>query len=291
VQIHYRVSSEFIKRTFVNDGKQVSPTQVLEVDPAELTADQRGALVRVDARGVDQSVTLRVPYWGTLGTSQKDFEAERIYTDAGELLAAWVIARDVGQAQVDEKLDEKIAKDIERLLAWDNTKPPQYPGNEYRDHPRRDEYLAANATARERAEELAQEARERESEREAAHQYQKEQAEIEKRTWIEQHGSDFLRKACLQAGHDCQRRYAIERAALEYPGYTVDFDDAAGWKARACPGEMALDEALAVGGDVVWLTSRPSAEVGDWPEEEYWEPCEAVVIQKYLGRYDLVREF
>lgn len=114
----------------------------------------------------------------------------------------------------------------------------------------------------------------------------RELADRDKLDWIKAHGSDFLRKAS-DAGYDCQRRYVTERAVLEYPGFAVDFDDLAGWKERACPSEAALDAALGFGDTcrVVWLT-QPVEREG----EEDWEAREALVVEDFLGKYDLVRE-
>lgn len=128
--------------------------------------------------------------------------------------------------------------------------------------------------------------------REAA---EKAAAEQERSDWIAAHGSDHLR-AASDAGYDCKRLYVTERAALEHPGYIVDFDDNAQWRDRSCPSEDALAEelrvtpALAEGESilVVWLTDPPHDRREECDDEE-WEPCEAVVIRGFLGDYDLVR--
>lgn len=121
----------------------------------------------------------------------------------------------------------------------------------------------------------------------------KAQREQERADWIEAHGSDHLR-AAVAAGYDCQRQYASERAALEHPGYEVDFNDQARWKSRSCPSEDALAEELRVRAheeataEVVWLTRAPqSVPVDGW--EEDWQEREAVVISGWLGKYDLIR--
>lgn len=148
---------------------------------------------------------------------------------------------------------------------------------EYKQHP---DYAATEA-ARERAEAALkqfQAARERFAAAEKA------QRETEKAAWIAEHGSEHLRQA-FAAGYNSQRRYVQERAALEYPGYAIDFDDNAGWKARSFPSEAALAEALRVKGEVVWLTSGVERSE-EW--EEFTER-EAVVITGYLGKYDLIK--
>ncbi len=122
------------------------------------------------------------------------------------------------------------------------------------------------------------------------------QREVDQVHWIAAHGSAHL-KRCIAAGYNCKRLYVVERAALEAPGFTVDFDDKAAWKDRACPTPAALDaedaaRALGLGEPIiVWLTEPPSARVPD-PEGydfEEFDPCEAVVVRSYLGRYDLVQ--
>jgi hypothetical protein len=120
---------------------------------------------------------------------------------------------------------------------------------------------------------------------------EKERREAEKRQWIGDVGSAYL-KRCLAGGYNCQRAYVIERAGVEFPGYVVDYNDAAAWKDRAAPSEKALVEAERVGGVVVWLTDEPSnrvAESDDDSQDYGFEPCEAVVVREYLGKYDLVK--
>lgn len=126
----------------------------------------------------------------------------------------------------------------------------------------------------------------------------KEQREQEKSNWITAHGSDHLQRAWGMA-YDCQRLYVTERAAMEAPGYTVDFNESASWRDRSCPSMQALDELTAiekaVKGEyhyVAWLL-KPASDSVD--EDDYYDyqhdyPCEAIIIRGYLGRYDLVKE-
>lgn len=124
---------------------------------------------------------------------------------------------------------------------------------------------------------------------------EKQRRRIEKIAWIGQHGSERLRR-CTALGYDCQRLYVKERAALEAPGFTCDFDDAAEWKTRSCPSVVTLNKRVAAvklglgAPSVVWLTKPPQQEI---PALEggpfHFEPCEAIVIEGYLGGYALVR--
>jgi hypothetical protein len=125
--------------------------------------------------------------------------------------------------------------------------------------------------------------------------------EEQKAGWIVTAGSSRLQRA-FAAGFDCQRLYVLERAAAEFSPFTVDFNDAAGWKPCVCPTEDALElldtwsqYATAHGfnkPNIVWLTAAPSAELpSDSSDEDYEKPfreCEALVVLDYLGKYDLV---
>lgn len=109
----------------------------------------------------------------------------------------------------------------------------------------------------------------------------------EKVDWISVNGSDHLKKA-YAAGYDCQRKYVQERAAIEFPGFAIDFDDNAEWTSRSCPSMAALEEAEKhkdADAEIVWITQRH-----DYDPEDYETPAgeEAVVIREYLGKYDLI---
>lgn len=123
---------------------------------------------------------------------------------------------------------------------------------------------------------------------------EKARLEEEKKAWIAEHGSDYLKRA-TKLDYNCQRQYIKERVALEYPDYTVDFDEQAEWKDRACPSLTALYEVeklieAGVKAEVVWLTEPIGpANAGDDYYEYDWVSCEAIVITEYLGRYILVK--
>jgi hypothetical protein len=131
------------------------------------------------------------------------------------------------------------------------------------------------------------------AEREATEKAERERKEQEKAAWIAEHGSNYLKRATT-LGYDCQRQYVTERAALELPGYEVDFDNRAAWKSRSCPSMAALEEVerlIRQGHDaeVVWLT-EPIQEPEYSDDDDYFEPCETIVVHNYLGKYDLVKE-
>lgn len=144
----------------------------------------------------------------------------------------------------------------------------------------------ANATLSERWEAKRESDRLADEKRAAEQRAAAEAQEVDKAAWIAAHGSDHLR-AAFAAGYDCQRLYVTERAAAEFPGFQVDFSDRSRWDRRSCPSEEGLGISLATKGSrVVWLTA-PVRKVDD---EDEWEPREAVVVEDFLGRYDLVRE-
>ena len=122
---------------------------------------------------------------------------------------------------------------------------------------------------------------------------EKAKADAEKKVWIAEFGSDYLKRATA-LDYNCQRQYVTERAAHEHPDYTVDFDSDADWNDRACPSMDALEEvealvAAGVNAEVVWLTS-PTHRSESYEDEANWESREAIVIRDYIGKYDLVKE-
>lgn len=140
----------------------------------------------------------------------------------------------------------------------------------------------------------------RDAEREAQRQAEQEARESAaaareavRTEWVQTHGSDYLRKA-IEGGYDCQRVYVTERAALEYPGYAVDYSNDAAWKSRSCPSETALEEALRVDGTVVWLTEpgetiREELMLGDRDEDAPEFEAQEAVHVRFLDRYDLLK--
>jgi hypothetical protein len=129
--------------------------------------------------------------------------------------------------------------------------------------------------------------------------------ENDRREWILAHGSQYL-KDCLELGIKANLEYVVERAAMEFPGYTVDYADSASWGEKVSPSEEAIAElkALRAKGcqaEIVWLENPAEVRTGDYEfidDDDYdgygnfeFTPREAVVIWGYLGSYDLVKEF
>lgn len=124
----------------------------------------------------------------------------------------------------------------------------------------------------------------------------KEKVFIEERNkWITEQGSQYLKDA-LELGYKINRKYVFERASKELENFKVDIDDKAYWQEKCNPSESALEEVKGLieegyNAEIVWLTD--AVEDADEKDEYYYEPfepCEAIVIFDYLGKYNLVKE-
>ena len=270
LRVKWTAADELIEREILESGDAEGKHREFAVDLTEASKEQRQKLVefglvktdlagtRVGPLDISTEQKLLHPDWSGLGR----YGMVDIPLDA--------------QPSLDEALSIYAAK-LKRAVVLDADKKAQAQAEKERKAKR-------EAEAKERAA-VGQKERER---REAA----KALAQAEKLTWCQTHGSEHLRMA-VEAGYDCARLYATGRAAAEYPGYELDFDDQAEWKSRSCPSADALAEALRIDGEVFWLTAP--ARNDDEPDE-YWygeefAPHEAVVVRRFLGRYDLVRSF
>lgn len=253
MKLTYTLGKAYRERQFVETGDELDPTASVELPADALTPALRAHLVR--------TVGVRVPAEFVLQGYGPGYDGVGIH--AGGRITLDAPASDGDALRL-------LAEDAQR---WEAAEV------------RRVVKAAERAEERARAEAEARTQAERRQAAALAEAEERTRREAEKQAWIEAHGSAFLKKACLQGGYDCQRRYVEERAALERPGYVVDWKDAAAWKDRACPSEAALDEALAAGGTVVWLTAPANAGEDDYD----FEPCEAVAIRGYLGKYDLIK--
>jgi len=110
----------------------------------------------------------------------------------------------------------------------------------------------------------------------------------EKKTWISQHGSNYLKRA-IALEYNCEKEYLTERAAIEIPGFMLDWEGKMEWQTRPAPSPKALDLVEEIINDghnakVVWLTNPP-----DQDESEIYEACEALIIFDYLLGKNLVK--
>lgn len=157
---------------------------------------------------------------------------------------------------------------------------------DHRDNENRRRREAARAELAERAARTEQEATAREA--------KKRLAEQERAMWIESNGSAHLKKAA-GGGYDVTRLYETERASIEYPGLTLDFQHAAGTRERSNPSWDALVAAETLAGvhhqalvKVVWLTKGPRTEANTEDEcyaDEFASQEAVQVSDDHYGHY------
>lgn len=279
MKISYHLDKKFTRETYIATGVSLDAKQTLEIDPVALTPDQRKLLLEWTRDGG----TLTTPVWDKFAgrMEKRIWETSRQFADVPALLAAWeaefsAAYNAAARARIESAKDatQRLTEYTGHPLSFGRSRPDHRAV--YADYPGYNEAVAAAQTAWDAAK--AREESEARARREAT-DAAKAALEADKRTWCAgPHASDHLRRA-VTAGYDCQRRYATERAAVEYPGYVVDFDDNFSWKSRSCPSPEALAEAERVGGEVVWVTDGP----------DVYGEIEAIVIRGYLGGYDLVK--
>lgn len=324
MKLTYMLAEPTRRAHFVATGETLSHEQAVELPADALDAALRAYVVARTGRPALPAELTLIARWRidtTYWRVEADFSRaalvlDRVATDdaALDLLRADAARYQAAQAERDaamaSALDARIAaleherdrlarfdparadarRDLPAISRWDGVETAYRLDSAFAALPRFAEaqQLAADLTARVR--ELDAQVRAADAARTAQAEAEKAQRLAERRDWAARYGSQRLRK-CEAMEYDCQRLYVTERAAVEFPGYVVDFDDRADWKGRAGPSEAALDEAERVGGSVVWLTTLP---LDDGAAEEYqagWESdgIEAVVIRQYLGRYDLIK--
>lgn len=103
--------------------------------------------------------------------------------------------------------------------------------------------------------------------------------DLEKRRWVADHGSTDL-QTMVAHGYSAERRYAEERAALEYPSFTLL--ESLHSEPIDSPHSSALALATSCGGRVAWLP-QPPPDLALFPA-----PSPAVLIEGYLGRWVLL---
>lgn len=299
MQIKFRYSADARKNYFVQTGRQLSEKGELECDPETLSPEQRELLYGQEDLTWYNDCQLSFNYPCTIADilaylSQLRVEAEvKQEADIAEALAlvdewrgktpeqivadhSWQFSRwfheirhhtyslakkllqsNLNHPLVDDAALQKIA-DTDRVIAEAKEL-------------RKDEDVRGKA-AQERDEEL----------REAKIEAEKQRKREEVAAWIEQYGDEQLKLAHAN-GYKCHRLYVTQRAALEYPGFILDFDDSWSYKERIGPSLAALqklDEYPGTDATVVWIN-----DAGDnYPIDDF----EAIVIRKYLGKYDLI---
>ena len=315
VQVVYELSGEYREKKLIETGRVVERKQIAEIDLTDATPEQRRAVVAVAGPGLSR---IEIKTWKNWSSgSQKPWSTMLDLDQPVETIAdlvghceRMVSERKAAQAIYDEAMRESCLKEMqEKITAMREHIANRTLGDvdlwQYQDRREaasrleidRSEYdrvrVEYDAWAAQRKAELDAQ------KKEAAEKRERERAarEREKLTWIKKHGSDYLKRA-VAAGHTCTRQYLRERAAFEYPGFVLDFNDSAEWKERSCPTEAALDERDALLEahpdarkiEIVWLTSEPSDEI----DPDYYpglpEGREAIVVNDpTYGKYWLVK--
>lgn len=176
----------------------------------------------------------------------------------------------------------------ESLITWETERQDRIAAQMAELEPRYKQLMVEYESGRE----AAKSERDRvEAQRDAEQKAAREALEAEKRAWILEHGSEYLRDA-VSLDYDCQRLYVTDRAALEHPDFDLDFDNNADWSSRSCPSIEALTivkplVAAKLDAQVVWLTEGVEKSESNLYDDD--ESCEAIVIRDYLGKYDLVK--
>lgn len=319
MDIAFRYTADAVKKAFVEQGQSLPREGRVEVDLEELAAKTRQALLDlgkvefgeeglVGTAGMNPSkryVALTFVRYGGYTEDVRHVEvssAPEGPKDIDRLVAQCARVEDEllsdlrakakahayeALKQARETLEKVRAKPKERthheaaafarslLHSFDNRYAALVPQQ------LKDERDVLEAEARALWGEIERQRRAAHAAQEAEERARKEALLAERKAWIEEHGSQFLREA-VAAGYDCKRRYIEERAAKEHPNYVADLGDDAVWRSRSCPSPEGLAEAKRVGGTVVWLTEHPYDEADGSEDPEDLEG-EAVLIENFRG--------
>lgn len=318
IKVKYALSENFRKAEFARTGNLPAVENVLAFDAATLTPEQRAAIVAY--AGATNSFDLKIGFRGEWRDNEiaviPDYSLQLyvfdqapmpalIATACAELLAAQKTTRTEYAAKLRRDIEKEVAESIAALYKMIDERDPQFGHSAGLSQTEINQaaFLGISTAERDTLKakweslkpDFEREAAERKAAKELADEQEKAhkaelaaKARLEKIAWANEHGSDRLRRA-LDAGHDCSRLYAIERAALEYPGCVLDYEKHSDWKDRSCPSTDALDtrDALiaahpAADIKIVWLTDEPqdSKRTDGYDEGSYedFEACEAIVI-------------
>ena len=276
IDFSYTLSEKYRNRIFIETGTRPHNSHSITLESAALSQTAREALVEVE------------PYYWS-GCKLGEFDSIPSLSEINERLI-----------QLRRNRDEKMNNAIEIAIAFVNEmeeadddkliKMPTFLPNisaELFAKKAAIHYVQFKNLLKKREEIINQleiAARKEKEEERKAESAEKERLEKEKAEWIEANGSDHLQRA-FKAGYNCHRIYVKERAAIEFPGFAVDFDDNVRWKSRSCPSGEALDLSEQYPeSQIVWVTRKHDNDYAPYEEEE----CEAVIIRWYLGKYDLI---
>lgn len=304
MKITFRYSADARKNYFIQNGKQLSNEGELEYDPETLTPEQRELIY-----GQENLV------WHN-GSNQTCFNYPCTIADIlaylrqEQLEADLKLAKEIEAAlKVVEEWSAKTAMEIVSQNSYQLSRWHQeiryYSYNRAKEllnsklsHPLVDDVTSekiaeidrAIAEAKELRKAMDGEAKAKEERDEdlriAQVEAEKQRKREEMADWIERYGDEQLQLAHAN-GYKCHRLYASQRAALEYPGFILDFNDKSTWNERVSPSLTALKQLGAypnTNAEIVWITG-----LGDDEEAiDEFECFEAIVISKYLGKYDLI---
>lgn len=300
LKVRVRLSDTYRKARFVATGEMPAAETTVEFDTVEMTAGQRATVIEyggtsltlnlVAAAGITNLMPFdNIPTLDEVVAGMTRINAEIIARERANFVQWLKNGEKALRNRIAERnpaplssYDDLTVQQLDRAdaLGLDTSAWRKLLAEV---ETQRAAWVAEREAEKERTRKLDEELRARaEAERVAA----KQRFEADKASWVAAHGSDYLKRACA-GGYDCARLYVKERAAMEAPDFVVDFADRAAWKSRSCPSEAALDvadevTALNIGEvEIVWLTKPVT--------DDDFEECEAVVVRKYLGRYDLIK--
>ncbi|RMD60415.1 hypothetical protein D6833_09715 [Candidatus Parcubacteria bacterium] len=274
LEVTYCLTAEARRRICRETGEMPVDEQRVYFDLREATPEQREQILRVAKVDRDGTVFIQ---WGRYENAPR-FDSEPTLEQLVEVCRQYADEQDKEErahlAQAIEEKIEMIRRAIQKhdpslhshlLLHGSRLKRARELGIDTTPYNNAlKEYKQLQPQFREEENQRLEELRKEQERAEMAKVEERKRREAEKLAWIKQHGSELLRRA-VAAGHDCDRRYLLERAAMEYPGFVLDYNETADWRERSCPTINALnerDEVLKAHPDVrcsiVWLTSEPS---------------------------------
>ena len=312
--VHFDLSEEARKRIGIDSGNVPATAQVATFAFGEATPEERAAILACPTSKFDQQDNIQMHIRQVIG---REWSSTRNYPlDTDKITLAEVaghasrMSSEMYTARV-KYYSEYIATCVKVWRKAIDSKETREPGAYVSTADVREidalgldlsEYRAAQEEWRSARPIWMARKAEADARREAYETEQKEEAKrkaaseaIAKDAWIEAHGSDHLKRA-RAAGHDAGRLYLIERAAMEFPGFVLDYEDHAEWQPRSCPTIARLDkrdEILAahpeVEATIVWLTDYPRMRpVRDYEDYEDCEKHEALVVISPTFKHPLV---
>jgi hypothetical protein len=319
IRVHYQVSDAYRQAQFTETGNLPEQKRSLTLEAETLTPEQRAQIFAVTGPALSLEIrSYKFAHWNTpqcLISEELLLEADPTLEDVLTHCGRMVAEQEAIKKQADDYRRNQYRKQLEDLTPKFTQAIELRQSEQPFHHLDSDDYRRMRSLGldpqplialMEEYKQLQPLFREEKNEREEAdkkrrkeeHAAQKARERESRKAWASEHGSERLCRA-LEAGHDCSRLYWTERASVDYPDYTLDYETHADWKDRACPSLAALDERDAVLAahpqatvSIVWLTEeprdRPIARDEDYYSEEF-EACEAVVVKDPNYEHYLIR--